>query len=325
MYPMHRMRRLRQGENLRRLVRETSISVDHLIYPLFVVPGMGKVEQIPSLPGFYRYSVDRLMDEIRAVVELGIPAVLLYGVPEVKEEEGDEAYSPAGTVQRAVRAAKHIAPDLVVMTDVCLCSYTTHGHCGIYEAGSVQNDATLEILQRVALSHAQAGADVVAPSDMMDGRVAAIREALDEHHFHEVGIMASSARYASAYDDPFTQAADVVPAKGDRHAYRMDPANAGEALREVALDIEEGADIVAIQPALAYLDVIRRVKETFQMPVAAHSSAGEYAMVKAAAERGWIDERFVVLENLMAMRRAGADVIVTYHAKDVARWLAAES
>lgn len=322
MYPIHRMRRLRQGENFRRLVRETSLSVDHLIYPLIVVPGMGKVEEVPSMPGVYRYSVDRLMEEIRTVVELGIPSILLFGTPEVKDEEGSEAYSPAGTVQRAVRAAKHIAPELVVMTDVCLCQYTTHGHCGIYEVGSVQNDATLEILQRVALSHAQAGADIVAPSDMMDGRVAAIREALDEHHFDEVGIMAYSAKYASAYHTPFREAVDSAPTEGDQAGYLMDPANGSEALREVALDIEEGADVVMVEPALAYLDVIRKVKETFQMPVAAYNASGEYAMVKAAAQRGWIDERSLVMENLIAIRRAGADAIVTFHAKDVARWLA---
>ena len=303
------------------MFREASLSVDDLIYPLFVVPGMGRVEEIPSMPGIFRWSVDRLMDEVRSVVDLGIPAVLLFGVPEVKDEEGTEAYSPAGTVQRAVRAIKHIAPDLIVMTDVCLCQYTTHGHCGIFEAGTVQNDATLEILQRVALSHAEAGADIVAPSDMMDGRVHAIRQALDEAYFEDVGIMAYSAKYASAYYGPFRQAVDSAPKVGDRKAYQMDPANSDEALREVALDIEEGADIVMVKPALAYLDVIRRVKEAYPHPVAAYSVGGEYAMVKAAAQNGWIDERAVALESHLAMRRAGADVIITYYAKEIARWL----
>lgn len=320
-FPTHRMRRLRRTETLRRMVRETTLAVDDLIYPVFVVPGMRKVEEIPSLPGVFRFSVDRLMDEIREVVDLGIPAVLVFGVPEAKDEEGSEAYSPAGTVQRAVRAIKHLAPDLVVITDVCLCQYTTHGHCGIYEAGSVQNDATLEVLERVAVSHAEAGADMVAPSDMMDGRVGAIRRALDEAYFEEVGIMAYSAKYASAYYGPFRQAVDSAPKSGDRKAYQMDPANSDEALREVALDVEEGADIVMVKPALAYLDVVRRVKEAYGVPVAAYSVGGEYAMIKAAAEKGWIDERAVVLENHLAMRRAGADLIITYYAKEIAKWL----
>ena len=322
MFPTHRMRRLRKSENVRRLVRETGFSIDRLVYPLIVVPGMGKAEPIPWMPDVYRFSVDRLMDEIRSIVQLGIRSVLLYGIPEAKDEEGSEAYSPAGTVQRAVRAIKHLIPDLVVITDVCLCQYTTHGHCGIFEAGSVQNDATLEILQRVALSHAQAGADFVAPSSMMDGQVAAFREALDRDYFEEVGIVSVSARYASAYDTPLYQAVDAVVADDDRRAYQMDPANAYEALREAALDIEEGADVIMVQPALPYVDVIRRVKEAYQMPVAACSTGGEYAMIKAAAQNGWIDEQQAVLENVQAMRRAGADLIVTFHAKAIAQWLA---
>lgn len=321
MYPIHRLRRMRKAKNLRRLVQETRLDVGDLIYPIFAVPGSDKVEPVPSLPGVFRYSVDRLPEEAKELVELGIPAVLLFGIPESKDPEGSEAYSPAGTVQRAVRAIKHTAPDLVVITDVCLCQYTDHGHCGIYEAGAVQNDDTLEILQQVALSHAQAGADMVAPSDMMDGRVAAIRSALDEERFEDVGIMAYSAKYASAYYGPFREAAGSAPKEGNRQSYQMDPANVEEALREVALDIEEGADVVMVKPALAYLDVIRRVKETFQVPVAAYNVSGEVSMIKAAAQNGWIDERAAAMEALVGMRRAGADIVITYFAKEVARWL----
>lgn len=321
MFPTHRLRRMRRTENLRRLVRETRLDPGQLIYPLFVVPGSDKQEPVPSMPGTFRYSVDRIGDEVRQAADLGIGAVLLFGLPERKDPEGSEAYSPAGTVQRAVRAIKRAVPDMVVITDVCLCQYTDHGHCGIYEAGTVQNDATLEVLARVALSHAQAGADMVAPSDMMDGRVAAIRRALDEDHFEEVGILAYSAKYASAFYGPFREAAESAPKEGGRQGYQMDPPNVEEALREVALDIEEGADVVMVKPALAYLDVIRRVKETFQIPVAAYNVSGEVSMIKAAAERGWIDERAVVMETLIGMARAGADMIITYYAKDVAMWL----
>lgn len=323
MYPVHRMRRMRQREGLRSLVRETRLSVENLIYPMFAIPGSDKVEPVPSLPGVYRYSVDRIREEAKRIYDLGIKAILLFGIPEQKDEEGSEAYSPAGTVQRALRAIKGALPELVVITDVCLCQYTDHGHCGIYELGSVQNDATLEILGRVALSHAQNGADMVAPSDMMDGRVMAIRQALDEESFEDVGIMAYSAKYASAYYGPFREAAGSAPMEGDRCGYQMDPANVEEALREVALDIEEGADVVMVKPALAYLDVIRRVKETFQMPVAAYNVSGEVAMIKGAAAAGWLDEKAAALECLTAMVRAGADMVITYFAKDVAQWLKA--
>lgn len=315
------MRRTRLGENRRRLVRESRISASDLVLPIFAVPGSDKRDVISSMPGTFRYSVDLLGDEAREAERLGIGAVLLFGLPDAKDAEGTESYSPAGTVQRAIRAIKRATPEMVVMTDVCLCQYTDHGHCGIFEGGVVHNDATLEILQRIAISHAQSGADFVAPSDMMDGRVLAIRQALDDHQFDDVGIMAYSAKYASGFYGPFRQAADSKPAEGDRRGYQMDPANGDEALREVALDIEEGADIVMVKPALSYLDIVRRVKESFQMPVAAYNVSGEVSMIKAAAERGWIDEKAVVLESLLSMKRAGADILITYYAKDVARWL----
>ena len=321
MYPVHRMRRMRRTPNLRRLVQETRIDVSDLVYPMFIVPGSDKAEEVSSLPGVFRYSVDRLREEVEELVALKIPAVLLFGIPESKDPEGSEAHSAAGTVQRAVRAIKRAAPEIVVITDVCLCQYTDHGHCGIYEGGHVDNDATLEILQKVAISHAEAGTDLVAPSDMMDGRVGAIRSALDEAGFEDVGIMAYSAKYASSYYGPFREAAGSAPKEGNRKSYQMDPANAEEALREVALDIEEGADIVMVKPALAYLDVIRRVKETFQVPVAAYNVSGEVSMIKAAARNGWLDERSAAMEALTGMRRAGADILITYYAKEVARWL----
>ncbi len=321
MYPIHRMRRMRRTPKLRALVRETHLEASQLIYPLFVIPGSEKREPIRSMPGTFRFSVDLIGDEVKEAATLGVGGVLLFGVPETKDEEGSEAYNPAGTVQRAIRAIRRAVPEIPIITDVCLCQYTDHGHCGIHAGGEVQNDETLELLQRVALSHAQAGADMVAPSDMMDGRVLAIRQALDEHHFHDVGIMAYSAKYASAFYGPFREAAESTPKEGGRQGYQMDPANTDEALREVALDIEEGADVVMVKPALAYLDVIRRVKETFQAPVAAYNVSGEVSMIKAAAERGWIDEKSVVLESLIGMRRAGADMVITYYAKDVATWL----
>lgn len=322
MFPTHRLRRMRRTAHLRGLVRETHLQAAQLIYPVFVIPGSDKKEPIASMPGSYRFSVDLIGKEAAHAADLGVGAILLFGLPETKDEEGSESYSPAGTVQRAIRAIKHVAPEMTVITDVCLCQYTDHGHCGIYEGGDVQNDETLEVLQRVALSHAQAGADLVAPSDMMDGRVIAIRQALDEHRFEDVGIMAYSAKYASAFYGPFREAAGSTPKEGGRHSYQMDPPNTDEALREVALDIEEGADVVMVKPALAYLDVIRRVKETFQVPVAAYNVSGEVSMIKAAAEKGWIDEKAVVLETLIGMRRAGADMLITYYAKDVATWLA---
>jgi porphobilinogen synthase len=303
------------------MVRETSLAVDDLIYPLFVTHGRGVRREIPSMPGVFQLSVDELAGELGDVTALGIPAIILFGLPESKDAIGSEAYDDDGIVQRAIRAAKDRFPELVVVTDVCLCEYTDHGHCGIIQGEKVLNDPSLELLAKTALSHAVAGADIVAPSDMMDGRVAAIRKTLDEEGYESTVIMAYSAKYASAFYGPFREAAESAPKFGDRQAYQMDPANVREALREVALDIDEGADIVMVKPALAYLDVVRAVRERFDLPLATYNVSGEYAMVKAAAQRGWIDERRVVTELLTAMRRAGADLILTYFAKDVARWL----
>ena len=315
-----RPRRLRRLANLRRLVRETRLVIDNLIYPLFVVHD-GPKEEIPSMPGIHRWPVELLPAEAEEVAGLDIPAVILFGLPAAKDAQGSEAYAADGVVQRAVRAIKAAVPELVVMTDVCLCEYTDHGHCGIVRDGQVLNDETLDVLGRVAVSHAVAGADVVAPSAMMDGQVGAIRAALDEAGFPQVAILAYAAKYASAFYGPFRDAADSAPAFGDRRGYQMDPPNAREALREVALDIQEGADIVMVKPALAYLDVIRRVRDAFDHPLAAYNVSGEYSMVKAAAQRGWIDERAAALEMLTAIRRAGPDMILTYFAKDAARWL----
>jgi len=315
-----RPRRLRRVDNLRRLARETRLAVDNLIYPLFVVHG-GPKEEIPSMPGIYRWPLELLPEEAEEVATLGIPAVILFGLPAYKDAQGGEAYADDGVVQRAVRVVKTAVPELVVMTDVCLCEYTDHGHCGIVRGGQVLNDETLDVLGRIAVSYAAAGADVVAPSAMMDGQVGAIRAALDEAGFPQVAILAYAAKYASAFYGPFRDAADSAPAFGDRRAYQMDPSNAREALREVALDIQEGADMVMVKPALAYLDVIRRVRDAFDCPLAAYNVSGEYSMVKAAAQRGWIDERAAVLEMLTAIRRAGADMLLTYFAKDAARWL----
>ncbi len=322
-FPTYRPRRLRRSETLRAMVRETSLDAKDLIYPLFVEFGEGVKREVPSMPGVYNMSLDQLPAEIDELKSLGIPAVILFGVPPSKDEAGSGAYAEEGIVQEAVRTIKAHDPDFFVITDVCMCEYTSHGHCGILdEHGCVMNDVTLEMLAQTAVSHAEAGADMVAPSDMMDGRVAAIRAALDAEGFTDVPIMSYAAKYASAYYGPFRDAADSAPAFGDRRAYQMDPANAEEALREVLLDIEEGADIVMVKPALAYLDIVRRVKDEFGYPTAAYNVSGEYAMVKAAARNGWIDERRVVLETLTSMKRAGADLILTYHAKDAARWLA---
>jgi porphobilinogen synthase len=321
-FPTVRMRRLRSSETLRSMVRETTLDACDLIYPLFVKPGIGKRDEISSMPGVFQLSIDQLEKEAAELLELGVPAVILFGLPEAKDEAGSGAFAEDGIVQNAVRELKVKAPGLFVITDVCMCEYTSHGHCGaLDECGCVINDVTLEMLAATAVSHAEAGADMVAPSDMMDGRVGAVRGALDAEGFVELPIMSYAAKYASAYYGPFREAADSAPAFGDRKAYQMDPANAEEALREVELDIEEGADIVMVKPALAYMDVIRRVKETFGMPTAAYNVSGEYAMVKAAAAKGWIDEKRVVLETLTGFRRAGADLILTYHAKDAARWL----
>jgi porphobilinogen synthase len=304
------------------MVRETRLSVDHLVYPLFVMPGKGVKNPVQSMPGVFQFSVDQLIEEVRSVVELNIPGIILFGLPEKKDELGSEAYADNGPVQQAVQKIKQTWPELTVITDVCLCEYTSHGHCGIIEGNEVHNDATLEILAKVALSHARAGADIIAPSDMMDGRVAAIREALDEDGFDQTAILAYSAKYCSGFYGPFRDAADSAPQFGDRRAYQMDVANWQEALREVALDVEEGADMVMVKPALAYLDIIRRVREEFDRPVAAYNVSGEYSMIKAAAANGWIDEDRVMMEVLTSMVRAGADLILTYFAKDAAGLLA---
>ena len=320
-FPINRLRRLRANENLRRLVRETSLSVDDLIYPMFVVHGQRTAIEISSMPGCYQYSVDMLVNAAKELASLGIPGTILFGIPESKDALGSEAYAEDGIIQQAVRAIKDTVPDLLVMTDVCLCEYTDHGHCGIVEAGDVQNDPTVDLLIKESLSHARAGADVIAPSDMMDGRVGAIRDALDDEGYENIPIMAYSAKYASAFYGPFREAAESAPQFGDRRSYQMDPANSEEALREVMLDIEEGADIVMVKPALSYLDVIHQVKTEFQMPVAAYNVSGEYAMIKAAAQNGWIDEKRVALEVLTSIKRAGADIILTYFAKSVVEWL----
>jgi porphobilinogen synthase len=319
-FPTHRPRRLRTTERLRRMVRETRVSPERLVYPLFVVPGDGVRREIGSLPGCFHLSPDQAAREAREVEGLGIGAVLLFGLPSGKDARGSEGYAEDGVVQKAVRAIRSECRDLLVMTDVCLCEYTSHGHCGVVDAGEVQNDPTLELLAKMAVSHARAGAHVVAPSDMMDGRVAAIRKALDAAGFSPIAILSYAAKYASAFYGPFREAADSAPQFGDRRGYQMDPANAREALREVRLDVEEGADMVMVKPALAYLDVIRAVRDAVDVPVAAYNVSGEYAMVKAAAARGWIDEERVVKETLVSIARAGADIILTYHAKDFARW-----
>jgi porphobilinogen synthase len=322
-FPEVRMRRLRQNEKLRRMVQETRLSPLDLVYPLFVVHGRGVKEEIQAMPGCYHLSVDSLVAEAQEVARLGIPAVLLFGLPKEKDPKGSEAYDPEGIVQETVRALKKRTPELAVITDVCLCQFTDHGHCGVIVNGSVDNDQTLEVLGRIALSHAQAGADMVAPSDMMDGRVKAIRESLDCSGFQHLPIMSYAAKYASAFFGPFREAAHSAPQFGDRRGYQMDPSNARQALREIELDIQEGADIVMVKPALAYLDIITRAREAFQTPIAAYNVSGEYSMLKAAARSGWLDERQAALEVLTAIKRAGADLIITYHAKDVFRWLRA--
>ncbi len=314
-FSVYRPRRLRANENLRRLVRETTLTVADLIYPMFVVHGRNVATEISSMPGCYHYSVDNLVTAAKELASLGIPGTILFGIPAEKDALGSEAYADDGIIQQAVRAIKDAVPTLLVITDVCLCEYTEHGHCGIVEAGDVQNDRTVELLVKESLSHARAGADVIAPSDMMDGRVGAIRKALDGDGYSHIPIMAYSAKYASAFYGPFREAAESAPQFGDRRSYQMDAANTEEALREVALDIEEGADILMVKPALAYLDVIYRVKTTFQVPVAAYNVSGEYAMIKAAAQNGWIDEQRVALEALTSIKRAGADMILTYFAK----------
>jgi porphobilinogen synthase len=322
-FPIHRPRRLRRSEALRGFVRETRLSVGGLVYPMFACPGTKVRTEVSSMPGIYQQSADQIVEECREVAGLGIPAVILFGLPEHKDELASEAYDANGAVQRSIEAIRKAKLDLLVITDVCLCEYTSHGHCGVIKGEEVLNDPSVSILADAALSHARAGADIVAPSDMMDGRVGAIREKLDENGFENVAILSYAAKYCSAFYGPFREAAQSSPQFGDRRSYQMDPANAREALREVALDLEEGADMIMVKPAMPYLDVIQRVRETFDVPVAAYNVSGEYSMVKAAAQRGWLDEKRVVLEILTGIQRAGAGMILTYHAKDVARWLKA--
>jgi porphobilinogen synthase len=319
--PFARFRRLRQHAGLRSLVRETTLSPANFVYPLFVVHGHDLHEEIPSMPAQYHLSLDALAGEAKELLSLGVRSVLLFGLPASKDEEGSEAYAEDGIVQQAVRVLKEASPELVVMTDVCLCEYTSHGHCGVVIDGQVDNDRSLELIAQVALSHARAGADLVAPSDMMDGRVDAVREALDSDNFLNTPIMSYAAKYASAFYGPFREAAESTPAFGDRRGYQMDPPNAREALREIQADIDEGADIVMVKPALPYLDVLARARECFEQPLAAYNVSGEYAMVHAAARNGWLDLQATALEVLTSIKRAGADFIITYHAKEAARWL----
>ena len=320
-FPDYRPRRLRKNENFRRMIRETKLSVDNLIYPLFVVPGTKVKKPITSMPGNFQMSVDHIVREAARMKTLGIPAVLLFGIPEKKDEIASGALAKDGIIQRAIREIKDKVPDILVITDVCLCEYMSHGHCGMVEKGEVINDLTLEVLAEQAVSHAKAGADMVAPSAMMDGQIGALREGLDEAGFDAVPIMAYSAKYASCFYGPFREAAESAPSFGDRRAYQMDPANSDEAIREISLDVAEGADIIMVKPALAYLDVIRRAKEEFDLPLAAYNVSGEFAMVKAAAQMGWIDGERAMMESLTAIRRAGADMIITYFAPEAAEIL----
>src|SRR5713101_3581323 len=320
-FPTVRLRRTRQSERLRGLVRETHLTVDQLIYPLFIAEGIKEPREISSMPGIMQWPLEYLGREAERIADLGIPAVLLFGIPNEKDEVGSQAYHAEGIIQKAIHRLKTETPDLLVITDVCLCEYTSHGHCGIISNGAVQNDESLKLLAQMALSHVEAGADIVAPSDMMDGRVGAIRNTLDEHGFSQLPIMAYSAKYASGFYGPFREAAGSAPQFGDRRSYQMDPANVREALREIDLDIAEGADIVMVKPALAYLDVIRQVRDHCDLPIAAYNVSGEFSMIKAAAQHGWIDERRIVMEVLTGIRRAGADIIITYFAPDVAGWL----
>jgi len=321
LFPDYRPRRLRQSEGLRRMIRETHLRVSDLILPLFVIDGKDVKNPIPSMPGHYQLSIDNFLKTAQKAHELGIPAIILFGIPDQKDALGTGAYADNGIVQKAVKAVKEKFPELVVITDVCLCQYTDHGHCGIVEGNSIDNDASLDLLARTALSHAKAGADMVAPSDMMDGRVAEIRETLDESNFNQVAIMAYSAKYCSAYYGPFRSAADSAPKFGDRRTYQMDPANSLEAIREVTMDIEEGADIIMVKPALAYLDIICRVREEIDLPMAAYNVSGEFSMIKAAEKMGWIDGPRVMMETLTAIKRAGADLILTYFAIEAAKEL----
>ncbi len=321
MFPDYRPRRLRKNQAFRALIRETHLSPSQLIYPLFIMPGKNKREEISSMPGVFRVTVDQLREEAKECLELGINGVILFGLPDKKDAMGSGAHKKDGIIQTAIKELKKCGPELLVITDVCLCEYTDHGHCGCLINKEVDNDATLEILAKTALSHAQAGADMVAPSDMMDGRVAEIRATLDENNFESIPIMSYSVKYASAFYGPFREAADCTPQFGDRKSYQMDPANSREALREAALDVDEGADILMVKPAVAYLDIITKLRDEFDLPIAAYHVSGEYAMIKAAAEKGWIDGDRVMAETLLSIKRAGADIIITYFAKDMARLL----
>lgn len=320
-FPTTRLRRLRTSATLRSMIRETQLTPRDFIYPLFCVHGRDVHEEIGAMPGVYHQSVDQLAGEAKEIAGLGIPAVILFGIPASKDEIGSENFAADGIIQQAIKAIKDAAPKLVVITDVCMCEYTDHGHCGIVRDGRIVNDETLEVLARVAISHAEAGADVVAPSAMMDGMVRAIRSGLDENNLSDVNILSYAVKFASAFYGPFREAAQSAPQFGDRRAYQMDPANAREAIREARLDVEEGADMLMVKPALAYLDIVRRVRDQFDLPLGAYNVSGEYSMIKAAAAQGWIDEQRIVLETLTGIKRAGADVILTYHAKDAARWL----
>lgn len=320
-FPEYRARRLRRNDNIRRMVRETHLRVDDLIYPMFSAFGTGIKKEIPSMPGIYQQSIEHIVAEAKEVYELGIPAVILFGIPETKDALGQDAYSETGIIQDTIRAIKKEVPKLTVITDVCMCEYTDHGHCGVIKDGDVDNDETLQLLAAEALSHARAGADIIAPSDMMDGRVAAIREILDANGFEQIPIMSYAVKYASAYYGPFRDAADSTPQFGDRRSYQMDPANRREAIREAALDVQECADFLMVKPALAYLDILRDIKERFDLPLVAYNVSGEYSMIKAAAANGWVDNDRIVMETLIGMKRAGADIIITYHAKEAARLL----
>ncbi len=320
-FPVYRARRLRRNETLRRMVRENKLSVDDLIYPLFVVEGKNIKNEVKSMPGIYQMSIEHIVEECMEIEKLGIPAVILFGIPEHKDDFGSCAFNDEGIIQKTIKAIKENTKDLIVITDVCMCEYTSHGHCGVIKNNDVDNDATLNLLAKEALSHVKAGADMVAPSDMMDGRVKAIREILDKNGFYNIPIMAYSAKYASSYYGPFRDAAESAPQFGDRRSYQMDPPNSDEAMREIELDIQEGADIVMVKPALAYLDIIFRAKQTFNRPVCAYNVSGEYSMIKAAGKLGWIDEKRVMIETLTSIKRAGADLIITYFAKEVAEMI----
>lgn len=320
-FPTVRLRRTRQNERLRGLVRETHLHIDQLVYPLFIAEGIKQPHEITAMPSIMQWPIEHLSYEVERIAKLGIPAILLFGIPNQKDAIGSQAYAQQGIIQQAIRRIKTEVPEMLVITDVCLCEYTNHGHCGVITNGNVENDASLELLARMALSHAEAGADIVAPSDMMDGRVSAIRQTLDEHSFSQLPIMSYAAKFASGFYGPFREAAASTPQFGDRRSYQMDPANAREALREIDQDIAEGADIVIVKPALAYMDIIRQVRDHYTVPIAAYSVSGEYAMIKAAAQKGWIDEKRIALETLTGIKRAGADIIITYFAPDVAQWL----